>query len=167
MRSTIRLGTVFLLAAILTGCAAGGAPVGAPGVTGQASSAGQATSSHGGPVRDQVDLIDNLRGRGVKAEPSGTAEQPFLATAGTRLRLSGDGLNGPATIESYEYDGAAQANADAATIESDGNPRTSRITWMAPPHFYRSERLIVLYVGADPAVTKLLAGLLGPQFAGR
>ena len=166
MRSTIRIGTIFLLAAVLGGCASP-APVGAPAGAGNASSAGQATSSPGGPVRDQADLVEILRGRGVTAETSGTTEQPFLATTGTRLRLSGGAVTSTAMIESYEYDEAAAANADAGTIDGDGSPRTYRITWTAPPHFYRSERLIVLYVGADPAVTRLLTGVLGPQFAGR
>ena len=53
-------------------------------------------------MRDQVDLVDSLRGRDVTAENSGMAGQPFLATAGSRLRLSGNGLASPATIESYE-----------------------------------------------------------------
>ena len=38
--------------------------------------------------------------------------------------------------------------------------------WMATPHFFKSGKLIVLYLGDDVAVMTLLTGLLGPQFAG-
>lgn len=38
--------------------------------------------------------------------------------------------------------------------------------WIAPPHFFLSGRIIVLYVGVDPRVHTLLTTLLGEQFAG-
>ncbi|MBC9003613.1 hypothetical protein [Micromonospora aurantiaca (nom. illeg.)] len=116
---------------------------------------------------DQVSLVDNLRQRTVTVEIGGVAEQPFLSVNGTQLRLSGAGLASPATIESYEYDTAAAATQDAEKIDPNGDPKTSKIAWIAPPHFYRAQRLIVLYVGADAATMQLLAGLLGPPFAGR
>jgi len=34
------------------------------------------------------------------------------------------------------------------------------------PHFFRKERVLVLYTGEDKAVLNLLTHLLGPQFAG-
>ena len=37
--------------------------------------------------------------------------------------------------------------------------------WMATPHFFKSGKLIVLYLGDDVEVMTLLTGLLGPQFA--
>ena len=39
--------------------------------------------------------------------------------------------------------------------------------WMSDPHFYRYDRVIVLYVGTSPAMLDLLTRVLGPQFAGR
>ena len=41
------------------------------------------------------------------------------------------------------------------------------VTWVAPPHFYRQGRVIVLYVGSNPNILSLLTAVLGPQFAGR
>lgn len=111
--------------------------------------------------------MDSLRRQGVTVEISGVVQQPFLPLNGAQLRLSGGGLTQSAVIQSYEYDEAAAADADAGTIDSAGNPRAYQITWTESPHFYRAVRLVVLYVGADPVVTKLLAGSLGPQFAGR
>jgi hypothetical protein len=37
---------------------------------------------------------------------------------------------------------------------------------MAPPHFFRSGKLIVLYVGANESILKVLQASLGAQFAG-
>lgn len=163
MRLVVTMGAVLLLAAGVAGCAQP-APDRA---SHEVVSATTRATSHGGPVDDQVTLVDNLRQRTVPVEIAGTAEQPFLSVEGTQLRLSGGGLASPVTIESYEYDTAAAATQDAERIDADGDPKTSKIAWIAPPHFYRAQRLIVLYVGADGATMQLLAGLLGPPFAGR
>jgi heat shock protein HslJ len=41
------------------------------------------------------------------------------------------------------------------------------VSWVASPHFYRVEKLIVLYVGGSEPVTDVLESVLGKQFAGR
>lgn len=135
---------------------------------------GVSAQSGGGPVNDQVSFVDHLRGRGYKVEIAGAVEQPFLRVKGTTLRISGKGIQQPADVQSYNYDdtdlgtdGLKAAEEDAQQLGPDGNPRTSMITWVAPPHFFRKQRLIVLYVGDDAAVTTLLTDALGPQFAGR
>ncbi len=45
-------------------------------------------------------------------------------------------------------------------------PKDSKALWVGPPHWFRKERLIVLYVGDDKAVLELLRELMDPQFAG-
>jgi hypothetical protein len=132
------------------------------------------TTSHGGPVRDHVSFVDHLRARGVTVDIAGVAQQPFLRGSGTKLRLSGDSLSGPAEVEAYNYvdqtlgaNGVQVAKEDAERIQPDGTPKATSVLWTGPPHFYRVERVTVLYVGSDPAVLKLLAELLGAQFAGR
>jgi len=167
-----RIGGVLMAAVLLAGCAKG-QQAGGPSVESTASS-GPAAVSHGGLVRDHVSFVDALRARGVTVAIAGTAAQPFLHGKGTQLRLSGAGLTAPAVVESYNYDQAdlgtdpAQAVIDdTSQIGSDGSPKTSKITWVAPPHLYRSERLVVLYVGRDTTIEHLLADLIGPQFAGK
>ena len=41
------------------------------------------------------------------------------------------------------------------------------LAWVEPPHFFKSGRVLVLYVGEDKAVIDLLKGALDEQFAGR
>jgi hypothetical protein len=156
---------------IVGGCAGAADPATAP--AGSPTSA-HSTRSHGGRVADQVSFIDGLRARAVTIEIVEPASQPFLRPTGTRLRLSGGALGAPATLEAYNYDdtdlngsGAEAAKQDADQIQPDGMPKTSSILWVAPPHFFRAGRLVVLYVGSDPTVQWLLTDLLGAQFAGR
>ncbi|HSH77925.1 MAG TPA: hypothetical protein VLA19_05255 [Herpetosiphonaceae bacterium] len=133
-----------------------------------------AVQSHGGAVKDHVSFVDHLRDQGLTVEIVSDVQQPFLRGKGTLLRVSGGGIKQAAEIQSYNYDdtdlgtdGVKAAKEDADQIGPNGNPKTAMITWVAPPHFFRKERLIAIYVGDDPAVLKLLSEVLGPQFAGQ
>ncbi len=128
---------------------------------------GTAPQSHGGPVQDQVSLIDALR-RSATVDISGTVAQPFLhPQSGTTVRLSGSALAAPADLELFEYASAVDAQADAHQIRADGSGAANTIVdWVAPPHFFLKGRVLVIYVGNDSAVVNLLRNLLGPQFAG-
>jgi len=123
-------------------------------------------SSHGGPVRDHVSLVDNLRGRGLTVIPESSISQPFLHGDGTVLAVSGAGI-AATRIQSFEYGSADAAAADAATFSPDGNPRGFMVDWIAPPHLFRTGRVLVIYNGTDRNLISLLTDLLGPQFAGR
>jgi hypothetical protein len=126
------------------------------------------TQSHGGPVQDQVSLIDALR-KSVTVDISGTVSQPFLnPQSGTSIRISGGTVTTPADLQLFEYGSASAATNDSKRISSDGSgTATTKISWVAPPHFFLKGRVMVLYVGSDPAVVSLLNGVLGAQFAGR
>jgi len=39
-------------------------------------------------------------------------------------------------------------------------------SWIAPPNFFHRDRIIAIYLGADPSVTTALTALRGPRFAG-
>jgi len=128
---------------------------------------GTVPQSHGGPVQDQVSLIDALR-ESVPVDISGSIAQPFLhPDSGTTVQLSGGNLAAPADVQLFEYGSAAAAGADAHQIRADGSG-TARTTvdWVAPPHFFLKGRVLVIYVGRDPAVINLLTSVLGSQFAG-
>ena len=118
--------------------------------------------SHGGPAVDYVSLIDSLRAAGATVEPVEAVEQPFFSVPGQVIRVNS------ADVQVFEYADQAAADEDMTRIGPDGSIiGTVSILWAAPPHFYRAERLIVLYVGNDPAVISVLETVLGPQVAGR
>ena len=131
------------------------------------------TPSHGGPIVDHVSFVDKLRGERCTVDPVGSVRRPSLRGEGIVLRVSGCTLGRPAELQSFWYhtddlgtDGLRAAEEDARGIGPDGQPAVA-LTWEAPPHFFRKERALVLYLGDDPALLALLTALLGPQFAGR
>lgn len=118
--------------------------------------------SHGGPVRDYVSFIDNLRAKGATVEPVGEVEQPFFTVKGNVIKVNSE------DVQVFEFSSADTAKKEADTVGPDGSSfPTIMITWIAPPHFYRTEKIIVLYVGDTQAIKDLLESLLGKQFAGR
>jgi hypothetical protein len=129
----------------------------------------QGPQSHGGPVQDQVSLIDALRSKNLTVDIIGGIAQPFLhPQSGTTIRLSGGVLAAPADVQLFEYGSAASAETDAHQIRADGSGNaTAIVDWVAPPHFFLKGRVMAIYVGTDSAVVSLLQGLLGAQFAGR
>ena len=40
------------------------------------------------------------------------------------------------------------------------------VGWLAPPHFYKAGKVIVIYVGRDSGVMSVLQEAMGSQFAG-
>lgn len=118
--------------------------------------------SHGGPVEDQVSLIDALRAAGAEVELGETVEQVFFSVTGQILKVNG------ADVQVFEYESPEAMEEDAAQVAPDGGSiGTSMVTWVATPHFYKAGRVLVLYVGDDAPILDLLKGVLGEQFAGR
>jgi hypothetical protein len=75
----------------------------------------------------------------------------------------------------FEYAAPALADLDAASVSPDGSTfhtgvgpfgSTVIVDYIAPPHFYKSGRVIVLYVGQDAGILRLLRQIFGPPFAG-
>jgi hypothetical protein len=65
-------------------------------------------------------------------------------------------------VQTYEYPDRASQEADAAQIAPSGSPIGDRmIFWADQPNFWGKGRLIVLYVGRDPAVIRLLNEVMG------
>ncbi len=119
---------------------------------------GRPTEVPGTAGTETSQLILALRDLAVTAEvvdivPAGSG---ILSAPATRVTVGG------AMVTVFEFATVAEAEAEARRV-----PDILAVTrWMAPPHFFRGNRLIVLYVGTDEAVIGPLQRLLGPQFAG-
>jgi hypothetical protein len=109
-------------------------------------------------------LIAALRQQGpmvVLGETLPQRSNPFFSVSAQRLLVNGE------SVSVFEYPTAAAANGEAALVSGDGSPiGQTQITWIVPPRFYKSDRLIVLYVGSESAVVRALDAVLGPPFAG-
>ena len=126
-------------------------------------------AAQGAQLRDTPSFIAHLRARGLTVETVGAVQQPFLpgARSGTSLHISGGELAQPTHLQSYDYNTTPAAEADARRIGPNGQPTNPPmiIGWIGDPHFFRKDQVIVIYVGEDPAVVRLLTELLGPPFA--
>lgn len=113
-------------------------------------------------VEGLASLSQALRDAEATVETGETVEQGFFAVPGQILKVNG------ADVQVFEYESAEAMEADAAQVSTDGGSvGTSMVTWIAPPHFFKSGRVLVLYIGEDTALLDLLRSLLGEQFAGK
>lgn len=70
-------------------------------------------------------------------------------------------------LQVYQFADAAAAETAAGTISADGGMiNDAAVRWAGPPHFYRQDNVIVVYIGDDAATLDLLGGTFGTPFAG-
>lgn len=113
-------------------------------------------------VVDVASLTEALESAGLTVEIGDSVEQEFFAVPGQIIRVNG------ADVQVFEYESPEAMEADASQVAEDGGSvGTSMMMWMAAPHFYKTGRILVLYLGDDQKVMDVLTGALGPQFAGR
>ncbi|MEE9134687.1 MAG: hypothetical protein V3U25_02405 [Nitrososphaerales archaeon] len=113
-------------------------------------------------VTDFASLVASLNALGATVEPSGMVSQPYFSTEGKTASVNGE------TIQVFEYPDAESASREAALISPDGSSiGTTMVLWVDSPHFYKWDKLIVLYLGDDQITLGLLQALIGDQIAGR
>lgn len=116
----------------------------------------------GGSVDGLDGLLDTLRAAGVDATTGDMVEQPFFSVRGQVVRVNG------VDVQVFEYESPEAMEADASQVAPDGGSvGTSMISWVDTPHFYKTGRILALYVGGDESTLTLLKAVLGEQFAGQ
>lgn len=135
---------------------------GIPGCAGDASAQRPSASASSGQTVDYRSFIDRLRALGAHVESSGEVEQPFFSVSGEAITVDGE------HVQVFAYDSAGAADAEAALVSPDGRTvGSSKPHWIASPHFFKKDRLLVLYLGDNGAVLKRLEAALGRPFAGK
>lgn len=113
-------------------------------------------------VEDFDSLIKAFEILGARIKIGDSISQPFFSVEALIVSLDG------ADIQVFEYPSKGAVEADAVTISPDGSSvGTTMPFWVGPPHFFKSGRLIILYIGSDPGILVWLESILGPQFAGQ
>lgn len=109
-----------------------------------------------------IRLTQKLRAHGATvALTKEKVRQPFFSMAGRIININGE------PVQAFEYATSSAADAEARRVSADGNTiGTTKPTWMASPHFFKSGKLVVLYVGGNQSIVDLLRTVLGAQFAG-
>ena len=110
-----------------------------------------------------AELQDSLLATGAEVKVSAeVVKQSFFSVDSRILEVNGE------RVQIMEYRDAASLEAEAAGISRDGSSvGTTMVTWVGAPHFFRTESLIVLYVGESITVIEALVKVMGPQLAGR
>jgi hypothetical protein len=123
------------------------------------------------PVTDYPSFIDNLLWNGALVKIIGNEAfqgiQSIFSGTGKRIELNNENIS----ILDYEDETTAAKEAkfistDGFRFESENGREIVNISWIAPPHFYQSGSIIVLYVGEKQETLDLLKSLLGSPFAG-
>jgi hypothetical protein len=113
-------------------------------------------------VEDRASLIAALQAAGATLEVGDSISQDFFSPEGSIIMVNG------AEIQAFEYASADAMETEASEVAPDGGAiGTSMVSWMDAPHFYKTGRIIALYVGSDQTVLDLLEMVVGPQFAGQ
>ncbi len=94
-------------------------------------------------------------------EKVGEVTQPFFSVPGQVFSLNGS------QIQLFVYEDMTAATSEAGQVSPEGTAvGPHSMMWMATPHFYHVEDVIVLYIGDDKVTLALLAEAFGPPFAG-
>jgi hypothetical protein len=95
---------------------------------------------------------------------TGAICSPYAAFFSVASRIIS--VNGQA-LQVIEYAQPSKLDREARRVSSNGMTiGTSKPSWLSIPHFYKTEKLIVLYVGDDQTILRILQSTLGDQFAG-
>jgi len=125
-------------------------------------------------------FVDDLLDSGASVQIGESTDHsgkisPFLANTKNNIKVNGENVN------IYEYNNEALADEDAARVNLDGSGyhrvdetgegRSVSWSWVGYPHWYKKDRIIVIYVdvsrGSNLTVRNLLESILGLQFAGK
>ena len=108
-------------------------------------------------------LVRALQQEGATVNHAGRlppSSYPFLSVSAQLLQVNG------ADVQVFEYPSVTRADSDASKVSPTGSPiGQSQVSWMDTPHFYKRDRVIVLYVGHSADVLRMLEGVLGEPFA--
>lgn len=108
------------------------------------------------------DLLNKLESSKLEVETGQDVSQAFFSVGGKIIKVSNE------DIQVFEYPDKSKADADINLISADGGTiGTNMITWVSDPHFYRTDKMLILYVGINEEIIGLLNEILGLQFAGR
>jgi hypothetical protein len=153
MKNHTLLVSLVIFALIASGCATASTPTSQPSPT---------LSPEPLAVEDTASLKAALEAAGAAVEMGDPISQEFFRPEGNILKVNG------ADVQVFEYESAEAMENEASQVAPDGGSvGTSMMMWVDTPHFYKTGRILVLYIGSDEIVLSLLDQVLGPQFAGR
>jgi hypothetical protein len=128
-----------------------------------AGSCSEATPSPVGGVvvEDHTSLVAALQAAGAVVEIGDPIIQTFFDPEGRVIKVNGQ------DVQVFEYESNEAMEAEAAQVKQNGGTiKNEMIMWTDVPHFYKTGRIIALYLGVDESLTSLFEKVMGRQFAG-
>lgn len=112
--------------------------------------------------KEYARLIKKLRAQGGAVTPTKVSvRQPFFRVLGRIMKINNE------AIQVFEYSNSLATQSQAKRVSLDGRQiGNSKPSWMSTPHFFKTQKLIVLYVGDNQTILRILQSELGDQFAG-
>lgn len=121
--------------------------------------AGDSGASESDSAMNYASFLSYLQEAGFQVEETGVVSQPFTTTEAKTLTInSGE-------MQVFEF--ADQPTAEAQISAFQEYFDTSMVMWIAPPHFYQTGRIIILYLGDNAEIIQAMESIAGGQFAGQ
>lgn len=112
-------------------------------------------------VMTRAVFIDTIRFNGGYTTYAGPLNISLLSVPGYVHTIDSD------QIIIFEYDSGSELTRDAARISANGSTIDKKqYAWQGAPHFYKSGRVLVLYLGSNQRTLALLSYVLGQPFIG-
>ncbi|HHX30597.1 MAG TPA: hypothetical protein GX720_05155 [Clostridiaceae bacterium] len=110
-------------------------------------------------------LIDQLEKKGYSVVEEEVG--PDVLQGDRRWLILDEGEN----LTVYLYEDQAAMEKDASYVSKSGlsyhnGSQSAKIQWVSDPHFFKTENMILLYVGQNPELLTVLEAIMGRQFAG-
>lgn len=106
-------------------------------------------------------LVTDLQRAGAAVAEQGSFQTTPLSGRGVVLCVQGR------LIQVYEYASSAERTRASKDIDptDPSHIGNSIVEWAGNPRFWQRDRIIVQYLGQDPAIEVILSSVLGPPFA--
>ena len=123
------------------------------------------TEPSGGPISapNYEKIVSRLQDWDLKLTEIGEVQMPCFSVNPRALLVGGGSL------EAYEYPDQSSAAVAIARVSPGYHAAQLAATGLteeaSSPHYYRGDRLLVIYRGTDARVIEALDGALGPEFA--
>lgn len=114
-------------------------------------------------------LIENLEDKGFNVEEKEIKNLEHHILLGKPKGLN---VNNEGYIYIYLYEDSQKMELDISNLSEDGftysnNEKGITMDWIYPPHYFKKENMVVLYVGEDMEIINALEDILGSKFIGQ
>lgn len=111
---------------------------------------------------DYASFVQKVTQKNVGVSEVASINSPELSVPAKTIELNGE------QVQVYEFPTVQAVEEQAVKIDSGGfSIDTLVVEWNLPPHFFKSGKLIIFYLGTDAKTLTLLQEILGKQFAGQ